>query len=194
MKFRVYQILKHTKVEGPGTRYCIWFQGCKKHCKGCFAKATWDLSGGIEKDTDDIIPDILNSDKIEGVTFLGGEPFEQFDALFKIAKAVHDKGLSVLCFTGHSFGKIKRDYSSILPYIDLLIDGKFVEEKKDYSRPWVGSSNQKYRFLSSRYNEGILAEYKNKIEVNVKKNGTILINGMGDFEKLNKDLKMFTVH
>ena len=51
MKFRVYKILKHTKVEGPGIRYCIWFQGCSKRCKGCWAKATWDFKKGIEYDT-----------------------------------------------------------------------------------------------------------------------------------------------
>ena len=194
MKFRVYQILKNTKTEGPGKRYCIWFQGCKKHCKGCFARATWKMDGGIEKDTNEIIEDILNNKNIEGVTFLGGEPFEQFDALFEISKVVFEKGLSTLCFTGFSFNYIKKRYSKILPYLDLLITGRFDETKKDFKRPWVGSSNQKYHFLTSRYNEGILNKYKNRIEINIKKNGTIFINGMGDFEALEKKLKMFTVH
>ena len=194
MKFRVYQILKNTKTEGPGTRYCIWFQGCRKHCKGCFAKATWKLDGGVIKDTKDIIEDILNTKNIEGVTFLGGEPFEQYEALYEIAEAVYKKGLSVLCFTGHKFEHIKEKYSKILPYIDLLIDGEFVEEKKDFARPWVGSSNQNYHFLTKRYNKEIFSKYKNKIEVNIKKNGIIFINGMGDFDALEKKLDMLTIH
>lgn len=194
MKLQIYQILKNTKAEGPNTRYCIWFQGCKKHCKGCFAKATWRLDGGIEKETNDVIKDILNTKNIEGVTFLGGEPFLQFDALYEISKAVYNAGLSTLCFTGYSFNYIKKNYSKIFPYTDLLITGRFDETKKDYKRPWVGSSNQEYHFLTSRYNEGILDEYRNKIEINIKKNGTIFINGMGDFEALEKNLKMFTVH
>lgn len=194
MKFRIYHILKNTKTEGPGIRYCIWFQGCKKHCKGCFAKATWKMDGGVEKDTKDIIQDILNTKNIEGVTFLGGEPFEQFEALYEIAKAVFEKKLSVVCFTGNEFNYIKENHSEILPFVDLLITGKFIESKKDYKRPWVGSSNQEYHFLTSRYNEGILSEYKNKIEVNIKKNGTIFINGMGDFETLEKNLEMLTIH
>ena len=78
--------------------------------------------------------------------------------------------------------------------IDLLIDGEFIEEEKDFSRPWVGSKNQNYHFLSDRFNEKILEEYKNKIEINIEKNGRIFINGMGDFEKFTQNLKMHTRH
>ncbi len=188
---RVYKILKKTKVEGPGVRYCIWFQGFSKHCKGCWAKETWDKNGGKEYDEKEILKDILNTKGIEGVTFLGGEPFEQSDALEVLAKGVQESGLSVLCFTGLNFEDIKD--LEVIKYIDLLIDGEFKEEEKDFSRPWVGSKNQRYHFLTSRYNEDIF-KYKNKIEVNIKKNGVIFINGMGDFEKLEKKLDMITKH
>ena len=194
MKFRIYKILKNTKVEGPGTRYCIWFQGCSKHCKGCWAKATWDFDGGYEVDSDEIITDILSNSNIEGVTFLGGEPFEQYNVLFEIAQKIHEAGLSVLCFTGKTLSEIKEQTPEILKYIDLLIDGEFKEDEKDFSRPWVGSANQQYHFLSKRYDESILTKYKNKIEVNVEKNGTIFINGMGDFEDVTKTLAMPTFH
>ena len=122
MKFRVYKILKNTKVEGPGNRYCIWFQGCSRHCKGCWAKATWDFDSGKELDTEDILNDILKTPNIEGVTFLGGEPFEQFDALLELAKGVKKNGLSILCFTGNKMEDIQKYYPEILQYIDILID------------------------------------------------------------------------
>lgn len=191
MKIRVYKILKQTKVEGPGTRYCIWFQGCSRHCKGCWAKATWPHDGGEEFDTEGILKDILKTPNIEGVTFLGGEPFEQPEALEFLAREVKKAGLSVLCFTG---GKIEELPQSILKHIDLLIDGEFREEEKDFSRPWVGSKNQRYHFLTSRYDETIFTQYKNKIEVNIQKNGLIFINGMGDFEKFSANLDMLTRH
>ena len=194
MKARIYKILKHTKVEGPGVRYCIWFQGCSKHCKGCWAKATWDFNGGVEYDVDEIVKDILQQKEIEGVTFLGGEPFEQPDAIEYIAKKVKGAGLSVVCFTGNKIENIRNKYPDILKYIDILIDGEFIEEKKDFSRPWVGSSNQNYHFLTDRYNADILKEYKNKVEVNIQKSGMIFINGMGDFEKVIKTLKMPYYH
>ena len=195
MKVRIFKILKHTKAEGPGTRYCIWFQGCSKHCRGCWAKATWDFNAGIEYEAEDIIEDIKSrKNSIEGVTFLGGEPFEQPQALEFLAKEIQKAGLSVLCFTGKNFEEVQNQFPEILKHIDILIDGEFQEEKTNYSRPWVGSSNQNYYFLTERYEKSILSTYKNKIEINVQKNGSIFINGMGDFKKLTKKLKMYTKH
>ncbi len=194
MKIRVHKILKHTKVEGPGTRYCIWFQGCSRHCPGCWAQATWPHNGGQESDVEEILKDILTTPNIEGVTFLGGEPFEQPRALELLAKEVHAAGLSTLCFTGGKIEEIKKSHPEILPHIDLLIDGEYKENEKDFSRPWVGSKNQRYHFLTNSYDETILTQYKNKIEVNIEKNGLIFINGMGDFEKITHSLNMLTKH
>lgn len=192
MKVRVHKILKKTKVEGPGTRYCIWFQGCSRHCKGCWAKATWAPDGGKELDAEDVLKDILATKGIEGVTFLGGEPFEQPQALEYLAREVKEAGLSVVCFTGGKLEDIKN--REILNYIDLLIDGEYKEEEQDFSRPWVGSRNQRYHFLTDRYDEKFLTEYRNKIEINIQKNGLIFINGMGDFENFTRNLDMFTRH
>ena len=194
MKVRVHKILKKTKVEGPGTRYCIWFQGCSRRCKGCWAKATWAPDGGKELEAEDVLKDILATKGIEGVTFLGGEPFEQPQALDFLACGVKNAGLSVVCFTGGEIEEIQKNMPQILEHIDLLIDGEYVEEEQDFSRPWVGSKNQRYHFLTDRYDEKILTEYRNKIEINIQKNGLIFINGMGDFDKLTRELDMLTRH
>lgn len=190
MKLRVFNILKNTKVEGPETRYCIWVQGCSRHCRGCQAVHTWSHSGGILYDVNDIISDIKKTKNIEGVTFLGGEPFEQAEALGIIAKAVKETGLGVLCFTGGLFEELRLidKNKTLLENIDLLIDGAFEADKIDYSRPWCGSSNQRYHFLTNRYNEDIFKKYTNKVEINISKTGTIFMNGMGDFEKIVKKL------
>ena len=186
MKARIYKILKNTKVEGPGTRYCIWFQGCSRHCKGCWAKETWDFNKGELIKADDILEDIFSQKNIEGVTFLGGEPFKQADILRYICPKIKEKNLSIVCFTGFKIEEIKETNQDILNYIDLLIDGAYIEEQKDFSRPWVGSKNQRYHFLTNKYNENILNDYKNKIEINISKNGEIFINGMGDLENFVK--------
>lgn len=190
MKLRVFNILKNTKVEGPETRYCIWVQGCSRHCRGCQAVHTWSHSGGILYDVNDIISDIKKQKNIEGVTFLGGEPFEQAEALGIIGKAVKETGLGVLCFTGGLFEELQLidENKTLLENIDLLIDGAFEADKIDYSRPWCGSSNQRYHFLTNRYNEDIFKKYTNKVEINISKTGTIFMNGMGDFEKIVKKL------
>lgn len=195
MKLRVFNILKNTKVEGPEIRYCIWVQGCSRHCRGCQAVHTWAHSGGIVLETSSIIEDIKSQRGIEGVTFLGGEPFEQAEALGEIAEAVKNSGLGVLCFTGGLLEDLSRDEKNrkLLNNTDLLIDGEFMADKADYSRPWCGSSNQRYHFLTNRYNEEIFTKYRNKVEINISKSGTVFMNGMGDFDKIIQtvDLKKY---
>lgn len=193
MMLRVFNILKKTKVEGPGTRYCIWVQGCSRHCAGCQAKHTWPHSGGVLMDTDSIIKDIiLNKDNIEGVTFLGGEPFEQAEALGEIAYAVKNEGLSVLCFTGGLLEILSQNpvNKKLLDNTDLLIDGAFEADRLDYSRPWCGSSNQRYHFLTNRYNEEIFTKYKNKVEINISHSGAIFMNGMGNFNEIQQKVDL----
>ena len=231
MKLRVFNIIKNTKVEGPGNRYCIWVQGCSRHCKGCQAVHTWSHSGGELYDVRYIIEDIfktannsLSKDllnlgtspqpspqgegvkcslfgehnrvcSIEGVTFLGGEPFEQAEALGIIAEEVQKEGLSVVCFTGGKLEELKNISVNkrLLDNIDLLIDGEYIEELTDYSRPWCGSSNQGYHFLTDRYNEEIFTKYKNKVEVNISKNGQIFMNGMGNFDEILQKIDLIGI-
>lgn len=192
MKLRVFNILKSTKVEGPGSRYCIWTQGCSRHCKGCQAVHTWSHKGGTLLDIEVIIDDIKSQKEIEGITFLGGEPFEQAEALGEIAEAAQKSGLNVLCFTGDYIENLRNNFKNkkLLDNIDLLIDGPFELDKVDYSRPWCGSSNQRYHFLTNQFNEEILVKYKNKVEINISKNGQIFMNGMGNFDKILQQIDL----
>ncbi|EJP6474060.1 radical SAM protein [Clostridium botulinum] len=195
MKIRIHRILSKTKVEGPGTRCCIWVQGCPIHCEGCGAKETWDFQGGELLDTDEVFNIIKNSKEIEGVTFLGGEPFAQASAVHDIASKTKSIGLTVLTFTGYTYDYIlksnRKEWNDLLSVTDILIDGPFDESKFDISRPWVGSSNQNYRFLTPSYRhlENNLISIKNKIEVRLHKDGTIFLNGMGDFNSIKNKLK-----
>ena len=103
MKLRVFKILEKTKVEGPNIRFCIWVQGCSRHCKGCYAKNTWNKNAGMLFSVDEIIKKIMAQKDIEGVTFLGGEPFEQAEPLAYIAQKCKEKNLGVLTFTGGTY-------------------------------------------------------------------------------------------
>ena len=137
----------------------------------------------------------MNTKEIEGVTFLGGEPFEQAEALGEIAQAVQSVGLSVVCFTGGKYEELKEDHinKKLLDNIDLLIDGEFIQELTDYSRPWCGSSNQRYHFLTDRYNEEIFTKYQNKVEVNISQNGQIFMNGMGNFDEILQKIDLMGI-
>ena len=96
----------------------------------------------------------------------------------------------MVCFTGYTIEELKQKNNShiemLLNNIDLLIDGGFEQENFDLSRPWVGSSNQKYHFLTDFYSAEKIKNFKNKIETRISPDGRVEINGMGDFEEINK--------
>ena len=190
MQIQICRLLERTKMAGPGWRFCVWVQGCSRHCDGCMAEETWAHSSGIAMDTDELFQQISATREIEGVTFLGGEPFEQSEALAALVKQTQTAGLSVVVFTGFAYGELLRNENPhirhVLDGIDMLIDGPFIQEQFDVSRPWVGSTNQQFHFLTDRYTENDLIGIKNQIEVRIAPNGKALINGMGNFAKIEK--------
>lgn len=191
MDIRVHRFLPFTRVEGPGNRACILVQGCPIRCKGCAIPQTWDFEGGEIRNTDELLNTILSTKDIEGVTFMGGEPFAQAQQVFYMAKILQENKLSVVIFTGYSYEQItnsKDEYwQELLNSTDLLIDGPYDIDKKDYSRPWIGSSNQNYYFLTDRYLclKDNLKSINNKLEIRIQANGEIAINGMADLEQID---------
>ena len=158
------------------------------------AEETWPHDGGVATDTETIFEQIVKVPGIEGVTFLGGEPFEQPEAVAALAERIKaGTGLSVVTFTGRMYEELRSaddpDIRKILASTDLLIDGPFIQEQFDLSRPWVGSLNQRFHFLSGRYSGNDLIGIQNQIELRIATNGTILINGMGDFLKIKEHLR-----
>ncbi len=186
-EIRINSYIPITNVEGVGTRFAIWTQGCSIRCKGCANSRMWDFNGGISYNITDFI-EIIKSykDKIEGITWLGGEPTEQIKAVTKISKAAQELGLSVIVFSGYEYTDLKnrQDFKELAKYIDILIDGKYEQDKTDYSRAWVGSSNQNYYFLTDRYDKSVIYENKNKIEVRISPDNEVMLTGMGDFKEL----------
>ncbi|MBO1515413.1 4Fe-4S single cluster domain-containing protein [Metabacillus bambusae] len=195
MKVRIHRFLPFTAVEGPGNRACLWVQGCSIHCKGCGVPWTWRKDGGENTPIDELFEEIKSSmikNQIEGVTFLGGEPFDQAEALATLGRRLKEIGLSIMTFSGYTYGFLienksnRSGWQELLSITDLLIDGPFVEEQLDLSRPWIGSANQNYRFLTDRYKhlEKALNKASNKIEVRIGEDGKVSINGMATQEQL----------
>ncbi|MEY8241850.1 MAG: 4Fe-4S single cluster domain-containing protein [Cycloclasticus sp.] len=186
----ISKFIPFTQVEGPGNRACIQVQGCSIHCAGCAVPHTWNKKHGSIIKINDLITKILSTPNIEGVTFLGGEPFDQAKQLAVIGREVKKKGLSVMTFTGYNLSEIIElndpDHKDLLSVTDLLIDGPFLETKKDFSRPWVGSTNQRFHFLTPHYVHlrEELHSIKNKIEVRLNLDGCISINGLIPIEEI----------
>ncbi len=116
-----------------------------------------------------------------------------------MAKLVQESGLSVITFTGYMLEDLlaagRPDWSALLRATDLLIDGPFRAELEDYSRPWAGSSNQRFHFLTSRYEDlkNTLSQYRNQLEIRLREDGSVLINGMAvkkDLDRLIVELNL----
>lgn len=184
MKVRVHRFLPFTRVEGPGDRACLWVQGCPIQCPGCAVPWTWPEEGGTLITVAELTDRILNGPSIEGITLVGGEPFSQAPALAELGRVVREAGLSVVTFTGYIFEDLaasnRKDWLDLLSVTDLLLDGPFRADLIDLSRPWVGSKNQRFHFLTERYEhlKEELNNIPNRLEIRIQKDGQVLVNGM----------------
>lgn len=147
MKFRAAGVVQNSTVDGLGLRQAVFFQGCDHHCKGCQNKHTWSFSRGYEEDTDNIIKAYKEDELLSGVTLTGGDPLFQLEAAIDIAQRVRALGGDVWCYTGFVYEDLISldlpDIKKLLCLIDVLVDGPFVQEQKDLSLLWRGSSNQR---------------------------------------------------
>lgn len=189
---QIYKILLNTRAEGPGIRACIWVQGCRHECKGCFAKHLWNYDEGKTVSADDIIEQLKDVvEGIDGITLLGGEPMDQAEELCRVAEYVKGFDKSVITFTGYIYEELLEKnmpgVSELLNYTDVLVDGPFIEELLSYDRPMVGSSNQRFIYLSEKIKPETMEEYKNVFELRVGSNGRVEVNGMGNIEQIFRE-------
>ena len=146
-----YAALKKFDIaNGPGVRVSLFVSGCRHHCKNCFNREAWDFDYGkpFTADTEKEILTELDKDYIKGLSLLGGEPFEPENrgALTALLKKVKQRNpeMPVWCYTGFEFEKLTDPTASeMLSLIDVLVDGKFVEEFKSPDLIFRGSSNQR---------------------------------------------------
>jgi anaerobic ribonucleoside-triphosphate reductase activating protein len=149
MKITVADILYETMTDGPGLRTSIYCQGCKHRCWGCHNPQTWDFNGGEEYDVEELF-DIILSDVFSDVTFTGGDPLFQVEAFTQLAKMIKKRtNKTIWCYTGYTYEMIKENpkLSQILPFLDVLVDGPFMYEKRNTDLKFRGSSNQRILHL-----------------------------------------------
>ena len=161
-------------ANGPGVRISLFVSGCTHHCKGCFNREAWDFDYGqlFTQETVDEIIQMMKPAYIKGLTLLGGEPFEPqnqgpiVELLRRVKKEYPQK--SIWAFSGYLFDKdilsgrlgdweITKEY---LSYLDVLVDGPFVEEKKDLMLRFRGSSNQRLIDVPKSLASGCVVEWE----------------------------------
>ncbi|WP_326957289.1 4Fe-4S single cluster domain-containing protein [Amycolatopsis sp. NBC_01286] len=177
----LHRIVDVTAAEGPGLRCAVWTQGCSVRCPGCFNPQTWTTRGGTLLPWQEVVSRVLAVEGIEGVTLLGGEPFDQPEPLGAFASAVRAAGLSVMTFTGRVLEDLPP--SKLLEATDLLVDGPYLADRPETSRPWVGSVNQRFHFLTDRYDESIFTT-PNRLELRIGTDGSVELNGFATTEVL----------
>lgn len=173
MKIRLAADLQSDSiVDGEGIRTVIWTQGCPHNCKGCHNPETHDFNDGALIDFNYIKKGIDNLKGQDGLTFSGGDPFCQPKECAEIAKYARSKGLNIWSYTGYEYeqllklSKTKKEIMDFLNEIDVLVDGKFVLEKKSLSCVFRGSSNQRIIDVkkSLKENKVVLVEKYTKTE------------------------------
>ena len=151
------EIKKFDIANGEGVRVSLFVSGCTHHCKGCFNEETWDFGYGrpFTEETEQELLAALSQDFIDGLSLLGGEPFERQNqrVLLPFLNKVKNcyPGKNIWCYTGYLFDEelLKESRArcecseELLGMIDVLVDGEYVEELKDISLPFCGSSNQR---------------------------------------------------
>ena len=136
-------------VDGPGLRTVLWTQGCHHHCKGCQNPQTWRFKGGANVLISDVLEAIDELEYQSGFTFSGGDPMFQVEACNIIADYVKKKGMNIWVYTGFTYEEIlelakkNHTYIDFLEKIDVLVDGRFVLEKRNFKLIFRGSSNQR---------------------------------------------------
>ena len=164
------EIKKFDIANGMGVRVSLFVSGCTHHCKNCFNEVTWDFRYGQEftKETENMIMEYLKPSHVAGLTLIGGEPMEQPNqrGLLPLVKRVKETypNKNIWCYSGYLFDEelLKPSRArcevtdELLSYIDILVDGKFIEELKDVTLRFKGSSNQRIIDVQESLRQGVV--------------------------------------
>jgi len=172
-------------IYGPGRRFVIWVQGCSIHCKGCWNKEMWSFKTKNEIPVSELIEKIsLESDTIEGITLLGGEPLDQFGEVQQLLLQCRKLSLSTMVFTGYEMEEIFRKKMNLITDLcDILITGRYDEKRRTLNHQWIGSTNQQIHFLTARYIDFETVN-SNYVEISIDEFGKTEILGFPDAQLL----------
>lgn len=158
LALQIAQLVPCTEAEGPGRRFAVWFQGCPLRCPGCCNPEMLPFTGGTAISLSDLVAQIEEATRtrdVEGITLLGGEPLAHAAGAAALARAVRERGLTVMVFSGYTLEEARESsdpaVADLLALTDILVDGPYLRDQPETQRRWIGSANQRIHFLSDRY-------------------------------------------
>lgn len=180
---RIGPICDDTEAEGPGRRWALWVAGCSLRCAGCCNPELLRADAGVEAQVASLCDRLDAAAGIEGISILGGEPFEQAAGVARVAAHARARGLTVMVYSGYTLAELRArpDATELLAQTDLLVDGRYDRTRPEPSPPvgrrWIGSTNQELHFLTAAYRpEDPRFRGNNSIEIHVR-DGRIVVNG-----------------
>lgn len=160
---RIAGIVRESIVDGPGIRFTVFCQGCPHGCEGCHNPETHDFAGGYDCSIDRLMEEIEKNKLLAGVTFSGGEPFCQPEGFVELGRRVREIGLNITVFTGYTLEQLEEmaqdspAVGELLELTDILIDGLYVQDLRDLTLQFRGSSNQRVIDMNETRNSGEIA-------------------------------------
>ncbi len=144
MNIQIMRIIPETMVDGPGWRVSVYCAGCRHECLGCHNRETWPFTAGRTMTVDEVFNEIARCDG--NVTFSGGDPMFQAEAFTALSKRIREElHRTIWCYTGFTYEEVLNDPKMrlILPYLEVLVDGRFDINQRDTSLLFRGSRNQR---------------------------------------------------
>ena len=164
-----HKIEKTSIANGTGIRVVLWVSGCSLHCKGCHNPETWSLNSGklFDEEAKKELFEALDKPYIQGITFSGGHPFEKCNrsTIYCLIKEIKEKfpQKDIWLYTGYTWEEIFesgiREIQRTLYWVDVLVDGKYVEEERDITLKWRGSRNQRVIDVKKTFEENKIVLY-----------------------------------
>jgi len=178
----IADIERCSRIYGPGLRFVIWVQGCGLGCKGCWNTEMWSFEEKSLYTIDEIF-EMIQKEHVEGVTILGGEPLYQSKVLLKLVKKLKERGYNIMLYTGFEQEEIIDPYSKeLFSLSDIVICGRYQEDKRSIYLRWRGSSNQQIIINNKKFENRIdmFNEQVNEVEIHFDDCGNIKILGYPD--------------
>lgn len=144
-KLSLLDIVHDTTVDGPGFRTAIYAAGCKHQCLGCHNPQSWNMNNGLLYSIEAVMA-IIKENEFSDVTFTGGDPLMQVEGFTELAKLIKkESDKNIWCYTGYSYEQIVKSdrLSKILPFLDVLVDGRYMNSLRNEDLQFRGSSNQR---------------------------------------------------
>ncbi len=162
-----HKIEKYSIANGTGIRCVLWVSGCSLHCKGCHNPSTWDFNSGkpFNEEAKQELFEALSKPYIRGVTLSGGNPLEHSYQIFLLTKEIKENfpNKDIWLYSGYTYEQIcqVRERFKALFYIDVLVDGPYIEEQRDITLPFCGSRNQRIIDVKETLKQGQIVTLQN---------------------------------